>query len=216
MRPATSRACFKPGAGSGDHYVFFDDGTFAWSNSEATIHEVIDRQAGARTGLGFDADLRPAPARLAQTRAGQPVRRPQRGQPGGDRHPARDLARAPLLQQGGAVLLPGGRRRPVSPSSGATGSSSTRTTSSTRPGSPPGWPPGWLARRRSRPGRSPIPSGFGVISARFDFAAALRAVRAPGRTRRPDRLGVRRAGRAGVGPRPDASTTSSPRSNRTS
>lgn len=42
---------FKPGGRAAEYYAVFDDGVFAWSNSEALVHGAIDRKA-AGPGLG--------------------------------------------------------------------------------------------------------------------------------------------------------------------
>jgi hypothetical protein len=41
-----------------EFYVLLDDGTFAWSNSEATIQGVIERQVSQRPGLAADTEFR--------------------------------------------------------------------------------------------------------------------------------------------------------------
>lgn len=41
-----------------EFYIIFDDGTFAWSNSEALVQGVIDRDRGARDGLGDSTRFR--------------------------------------------------------------------------------------------------------------------------------------------------------------
>ncbi len=50
-----------------EYYRLFDDGTFAWSNSEALIQGVIDRKAGSGAGLGDNPTYR-------KVRAGLPTR----------------------------------------------------------------------------------------------------------------------------------------------
>ncbi len=42
---------FKPGTRLAEFYAHLDDGTFAWSNSEALIHGVIDRKVGGGPSL---------------------------------------------------------------------------------------------------------------------------------------------------------------------
>jgi hypothetical protein len=42
---------FRPGTKSDEWYVILDDGTFAWSNSEALIQGAIDRKKGLSAGL---------------------------------------------------------------------------------------------------------------------------------------------------------------------
>jgi hypothetical protein len=59
---------FKPGEPrEAEYYRLFDDGTFAWSNSEALIQGVLDRKAGTGHGLGDDPSYR-------KVRAGLPAR----------------------------------------------------------------------------------------------------------------------------------------------
>lgn len=59
---------FPGGAKEADYHRLFDDGTFAWSNSEAVLRDVIDRRAGAAgPGLGDDPVFR-------KVRAGLPAR----------------------------------------------------------------------------------------------------------------------------------------------
>ncbi len=41
-----------------EFFALLDDGTFAWSNSEAMIHGIIDRKVSGRPGLGDDAGFR--------------------------------------------------------------------------------------------------------------------------------------------------------------
>jgi len=59
---------FKPGGGAEDEYYrLFDDGTFAWSNSEALIRGVLGRKAGEGRGLADEPAFR-------KVRAGLPAR----------------------------------------------------------------------------------------------------------------------------------------------
>jgi len=168
---------FNPGARPSDHYVFLDDGTFAWSNSEAIIRDVIDRQAGGRVGW----DTSPTFARL---RLGLPE------------HALASLFVTPnVLTQ---VLT---TNRPVSSPArryfnqvattyikavGGTGFALEwwdglvlHSHDLLDPRKLPPWMASWMGRP-SRP--SPLlgtlsTAPFGVISGRFDFAAALRAIR---------------------------------------
>ncbi len=49
---------FKAGQRPPEFYIQFDDGPFAWSNSEAMIHGVIDRKSANGQGLGNDPNFR--------------------------------------------------------------------------------------------------------------------------------------------------------------
>jgi hypothetical protein len=51
------------------YYTTLDDDTFAWSNSEELVQEVIDRKAGDRPGLGDDAPFRLVRRRLPECAA---------------------------------------------------------------------------------------------------------------------------------------------------
>ena len=62
-----SARLFKAAGRPPEFYVVLDNGTFAWSNSEAMILGVIDRQVSSRPGLGDDASFR-------KVRAGLPDR----------------------------------------------------------------------------------------------------------------------------------------------
>ncbi len=60
---------FPGGVKEADFYRLFDDGTFAWSNSEALIRDVIDRRAGVAGGPGLGDD-----PIFRKVRAGLPAR----------------------------------------------------------------------------------------------------------------------------------------------
>jgi len=168
---------FKPGVRPDDHYVSFDDGTFAWSNSEASILEVIDRHAGTRHG--FDA----SPS-FKTLRAGLPDK------------PLASLFVAPAVVAealGTSLPASSSTRRHINAfaSKYLTAARMIGFAVEYRdgfvfhshevldPSELPDWLRGWMARP-SKP--SPLlgsipPSAFGVVSARFDFARALGVVR---------------------------------------
>jgi hypothetical protein len=47
-----------------EYYATLEDNTFAWSNSEEMVQEVIDRKSGKRAGLGHDANFQRVRRRL--------------------------------------------------------------------------------------------------------------------------------------------------------
>ena len=172
-----SSRLFRPGVWPSDHYVFFEDGTFAWSNSEAVIHDVIDRRAGKLAGW----DSSPTAARL---RIGLPA------------SALASLFVAPavvdqlLSTSPSAMSLPRRYFHKVAATylkavqgigfalewrDGFT----LHSHEIVDPNKLPPWMTQWMARPTQRsPLLGHLPgSALGVISGRFDFAAALRAIR---------------------------------------
>ena len=167
----------KPGAGPSDHYILFEDGTFAWSNSEATIHEVIDRRLGARPGwgslptsnrlrLGLPdhalASLFVAPSVVNQVlTATRPATSPE--------HRYFNKVAAVYLKAVAATGLAIEWRDGLF----------LQTHDILDPARLPPWMAAWMGRPAQVPPLvgSLSPSVCGVISARFDYLAALRAVR---------------------------------------
>ena len=168
---------FQPGRWSSDHYVFLDDGTFAWSSSEATIIQVIDRRGANQPGWNADPSF-------ARVRGGLP-----------------DHALASLYVTPAFVARGFGSPRPETPTviRALQRLGGTYLKALTGIGFAVEWRdgpvihshevvdptrlPGWMASWMDQPARSSplldrVPeSAFGLISARFDFAAALRVAR---------------------------------------
>lgn len=168
---------FRPGQGAGDYYAFLDDGTFAWSNSESMLGEVIDRRAGGRPGW----DSSPGFARL---RAGLP------GQALASLHVAPGFAARVLdLTKGGPLAPPHYARKVVASYLEAVAAIGfalewrdgpvLHAHDVLDPARVPPWLAAWI-RLPMRPAplldRVP-PTALGVVAARFDFGAALRAGR---------------------------------------
>lgn len=169
---------FRPGGWPSDHYVFLDDGTFAWSNSEATILEVIDRRAQIRPGWdtspGFALVRRELPANavaslyVAPAFVGRVLNTPEAA----SIRPVRFLRRlaAPYIRALVAIgFAVEWRDGPVLHSHEVVDAARL-----------PGWMGSWMARPS---GPSPLlgsvpDSAFALASARFDFAEAFRALRA--------------------------------------